>query len=350
MGIRGKFIIVITVIGLFMIGVSWTIVSRSQNELIETDALRIAEIVSTQVVADRSIYTGKVVGKLTGEGFGAAEKSEEQKGFIMLPAQFVRAVSKVVAEKAGDLYQYTLKSKWNLNKEQGLSDDFDKWGWSELEVQDKAFASTPTEKGYPWKPAYRFTTDAKGNRMLSYMRADPAAAAACVTCHNNYEKRPDILEYRKLTGVEQSKEWKLHSLMGAIRVDIPLSEVAKTAESGRKILTSGMLGTFGVGFLALLGLIFVSIIKPVEKSVSQVEEFTKKVDDVISCNRKLMNASEKQTQAIKKGDNAIDLNEVKNIANQNAMDVEESAVYCRELDSSFKSLKATLLKILGKGE
>ena len=178
MGIRGRFLLVTVLIALTVGGSSYWILERSNQELLELNAVRIADIVTSQVAADRAEYSANVVGKLKKEGTGSAVDSPERQGYVQLPAQFARAVSQRVAAQAGDLYSYSLLSEWNLHEDQGLKDDFDRWAWRQLMEQDAAFqaAGPPDERlGYPWKPVYRFET-AGGAPVLRYLRADPASA------------------------------------------------------------------------------------------------------------------------------------------------------------------------------
>jgi hypothetical protein len=54
---------------------------------------------------------------------------------------------------------------------------------------------TPGSGDYSWKPVYRFEAH-NGAPVLSYMRADPAAAESCVSCHNQYEQQAEIIAMR----------------------------------------------------------------------------------------------------------------------------------------------------------
>ncbi len=218
MGIHAKFFLLVMGIGAFLAGSAYWILEGAHEDLIGEEAVRIAEIVSMQVVADRAEYTANLVGKLKREGTGGARDSHSKPGYIPLPAQFVRNVSERVKAKAGGLYSYSLVSGWNLNEQQGLKDDFDRWAWGRLLEQEKEFQRSGTARGnegFPWRAVHRFET-VQGKRTLVYMRADPASAPACVSCHNQYEKRPDVAAMRARDGVAAGKQWQLHQLMGGI--------------------------------------------------------------------------------------------------------------------------------------
>src|SRR5204863_6268690 len=113
---------------------------------------------------------------------------------------------------------------WNLEPTQGLNDDFQRWAWSELEAQDAANPSAPLD----WRPAWRFEM-LDGIRTLRYMRADPAASAACITCHNQLEARPETIGARAAAGIAPGRQWSLHQLLGAIEVQIPVDRVEALA-------------------------------------------------------------------------------------------------------------------------
>lgn len=360
MGIRGRFILVTALIA-FSVGLaSYVMLEKSNSELLEMSAVRIADIVSAQVVADRAEYTANVVGKLKSDGLGASREAGAQTGFVQLPAQFVRNVSKRVAAVAGDLYSYALVSEWNLNEDQGLASEFDQWAWGQLAEQNDAFVQsgvTPGSGGYSWKPVYRFESQ-NGAPVLSYMRADPAAAESCVSCHNQYEEQAEIIAMRNSAGVSPGKQWKLHELMGAIRVNVPVNEVAVAAQQARNSLLAGLAAVFTTGFLLLFGLIQQTVIKPVVASVREVEGFADNVDSVVGCNQSLVISADTQQQACNSAlsslesgvddgrDMAASLRALAETANENAKSAVDSAVHCNELDESFTSLKGRLQRML----
>ena len=196
------------------------------------------------------------------------------------------------------------------------------------------------------------------------MRADPAAAAACVSCHNGYEKRPEVMAMREAQGVAPGKQWELHELMGAIRVEVPVDEVAAAAAAGRNRMLAGIAAIFVLGFGGLFVMISKTVINPVESSVHQVEGFSNKVASVVGCSKDLVFAADDQQKACRqtissvgKGDTSQDsedpqiaasLQSLANAANDNAMKAEESAMYCNDLDESFEDLKSRLQQILGR--
>jgi diguanylate cyclase (GGDEF)-like protein len=197
---------------------------ESQRRIIEHEAVKIAEVVARQALASRSVYTAQVADKLARDGFGPDLDSIRKRGHVPLPAQFLKLVGHAASLNSADLYRYHPLSKWNLELTQGLNDDFQRWAWYQLELQDQDEPKGPID----WKPVWRFETVA-GQRTLRYMRADPASSLSCVNCHNQYESRADMAALRKDAGVEPGKRWKQHQLLGAIEVDIPVNRIEEIA-------------------------------------------------------------------------------------------------------------------------
>ncbi len=191
-------------------------------------ALSVAKVVDTLIRSTRAKYTKNVVSKLKKDGTGAAVNAAALKGFAPLPAQFVRAIAFDVAikqKKSGeDQFALFLRSRWNLNTEQGIQDDFEKAGWQFLvRQQEEALKGGKALKNIKWKPFVRVET-LNGNQVLRYFSADPGSAIACVKCHNAQEKKPEVQQRRKAQGVEVGKTFRMHELMGALSINVPLSE------------------------------------------------------------------------------------------------------------------------------
>ena len=262
MGLRKRFFILFSVMLVVVGVVLFTVSSRSHQTLVEEEALRLSELITSQVLAERLAYS-KIVEKLEADGKGASQYSHGNKGDIPLPAQYIRSVSQHVGEKT-DLYKYNLISKWNINKEQGLQEDFDNWAWERLLSQEKKFKSESgtLSQAFPWKPISRVEME-NGRKVLKVMTADPAASPSCVSCHNKLEKTQEVIDYRISQGEKAQKEWKLHDLMGAIKVKVPLDAVAaRTLHVQRDSIVSlsvMLLICFGI----LVSLFYVKVINPI---------------------------------------------------------------------------------------
>jgi diguanylate cyclase (GGDEF)-like protein len=133
----------------------------------------------------------------------------------------------------------------------GLASDFQKWAWAQLEKQDQA----DPKGAVAWQPIWRFETVNAVNTLL-YLRADPAAAENCVACHNGLEQSPEIVERRRTSGVPTNKQWKLHQLMGAIQVEIPLDKVGLIVASQTRQTLLWIMAVLGVGLFIATWFVF----------------------------------------------------------------------------------------------
>ena len=196
----------------------------AQRRIIEHEAVKIAEVVARQALAARSVYTAAVADKLKRDGYGPDIASDKRRGHVPLPAQFLKMVGHEASRHSAGLYSYRPLSKWNLEPNQGLRDEFQRWAWNELEQQDRSKPSGPID----WQAVWRFEKVGDA-RTLRYMRADPASSASCVNCHNQFETRRETVAYRTITGVPTGKQWRQHQLLGAIEVDIPVDRIEEIA-------------------------------------------------------------------------------------------------------------------------
>lgn len=205
-------------------GTTFFVMISSQQRIIEHEAVKIAEVISHQALAARTVYTAAVADKLTREGSGPDADSVHKRGHVPLPAQFLKLVGHEASQTSTGLYRYRPLSKWNLEPTQGLTDGFQQWAWRQLEAQDRADPAGPIA----WQPAWRIETIGDV-RTLRYMRADAAASPSCVACHNRYEARAETIALRRAAGVPLGKRWKQHQLLGAIEVNIPVDRVEAIA-------------------------------------------------------------------------------------------------------------------------
>lgn len=219
---------VAVLIGVFALacGGGYLVVRHAVNNTIERRALAVAEIVASQATAARSVYAREIAGKLSKEGFGPNVDSASMPGHVPIPAQFLKLVGRASSENSDRLYQYKPVSRWNLEASQGLTDDFLRSAWPQLEAQDRLQPNTRIE----WKAVSRFEL-ANGQRVLRYLSADPASQQNCAACHRAYEKRPEILARRVADGVPAGKQWQQHQLLGALSITIPLDKAHQLAGS-----------------------------------------------------------------------------------------------------------------------
>jgi diguanylate cyclase (GGDEF)-like protein len=214
----GALLILVGVAGFFL-------VKESKNEIIQQQALTVAEIVARHASAVRSVYSEDVVNKLKKDGTGSADINfHETAGNVPLPAQFTRSISSKAFDDSDGLYKYRLISKWNIAKGQGLTTEFLKSAWDKLEQQNLKKPSKPIE----WQSSHEIL-NLKGKQTLLYMKADPAVSESCVACHNAYELTEEIKQRRVEQGIAPGKQWEKHQLMGAFFVEIPLSGIQSAA-------------------------------------------------------------------------------------------------------------------------
>ena len=167
-------------------------------------------------------------------------------GFVPIPAQFLKMIGESSSANTSDLFHYKPVSKWNLEPKQGISDEFLAWAWPQLEKQDKQEPA----KQIDWIPVWRFEIQ-NGKKVLRYLRADPASQHSCVDCHNIYESDPEIVARRVAQGVKPGKQWKLHQLLGALSITIPLDRVEHVAAKQIRVTTLLFSGIFLASFFLL---------------------------------------------------------------------------------------------------
>lgn len=235
------FAAIILVVG----GINYATMLWSQDRIMQHEALRVAEVVTHQALSSRSVYATAVADKLRQDGFGASESYHGLKGFVPIPAQYLRYVAEEVRNTNAGVYSYQPLSKWNLAPDQGLADEFQRWAWQQLELQDQAEPGGPIA----WQPVWQFA-GVDGVRTLRYISADGANAANCIECHSIHERRTDIVERRLAQGVEPGKQWRLYQLMGALEVNIPMDRIEALAASQANLTLATVLSTSLGGMLA----------------------------------------------------------------------------------------------------
>ena len=199
---RNRLIISISAL-LILVGVAgYFLVMKSQHDIIEQQAKTVAEVVVKHAGAVRSVYSESIVDKLKTDGTGFADVNFHGiSGAIPLPTQFLNDVADRASADSDDLYKYQAVSKWNLALGQGLTTDFLRSAWEELEQQDR---NNPNE-AIDWRASHQ-VLEKDGNQSLYYLKADPAVDESCVSCHNAYEVTPDIMARRTQQGVTPGKQ------------------------------------------------------------------------------------------------------------------------------------------------
>lgn len=232
-----------------LVGISgYLLMVNQENIIIKNQSVSVAEIVARQASAARSVYSKDVLGKVKADKMGFSDRDYHNKtGALPIPAQFLKDMAIRASEDSEGLYKYRAVSKWNLANNQDLNNDFLKSAWAELELQDQA----NPKQAIDWKPIYK-VQKFEGQETLLYLRADPASHASCVSCHNDYEKRPNIMARRVSQNIQAGKTWQQHQLLGAIFVQIPVEsmQIAASSQSKWTILWILSVLILGLGALA----------------------------------------------------------------------------------------------------
>lgn len=206
------------------LSVSQAVETATRQKQLNGD-FKTAQAIYILVHEARTQYSKMVVQKLEKDGTGASIDHLTKKGYVPLPNQFVRHVAEAFSNQTSNkgenkVFEYFLRSRWNLNPGQGIRDDFEKAGWEYLVFQQKEAEKAGIKyKDIKWKPFQR-VEEVSGEKVLRFFGADPASAMACVTCHNAWERKPEIISLREREGIESKKVFKMHELMGAISINV----------------------------------------------------------------------------------------------------------------------------------
>jgi len=229
---------------------AFIVIKDTTEFFIQKQAEDVASIVGTFAKTARSVYAQDVISKLKRDGFGAVVDSNVHKGYVPIPAQFLKLLGKSTADNTADLFQYRPVSRWNIEPTQGLSTDFLLWAWPQLEAQDIEAPTAPID----WQPVFRIEKDGEAN-VMRYLTADPATSESCVACHNAYEHSPDVIKMRERAGVPAGKQWEQHQLLGALEITIPLNVIEARAPEQLNRATMWILVML-TGVLVLIGIVY----------------------------------------------------------------------------------------------
>ena len=94
------------------------------------------------------------------------------------------------------------------------------------------------------------------------LSADVANVKACVTCHNEHEKRLD-----------RGKQFELNDVMGGLVISLPMAHEFATARSNATKLTIGLFAAFAV----LLVLQWLVVNRPLVNSLGELERAAERI-------------------------------------------------------------------------
>jgi len=156
----------------------------------------VADMLIAVMVADRTVYTTKVVNRLTKEKVITADEHFDDKKTLPLPAQMFRFGAELAADKT-DKFSYSLLSLWPVNKQNAPRTDVEKAGL-EFVAKDKDAKYTAKET-------------LGGKKYFTAVYADVAVAPVCVSCHNAHKDSPRT-------------DFKLGDVLGGVVIRIPMTE------------------------------------------------------------------------------------------------------------------------------
>lgn len=156
---------------------------------------RMADTIHSILEADRTVYTQKVVNRLTLDEkvIKASEHWQEDRALV-LPAQMFRMGAELVNEKELGV-SYALISQWAINKKNLPRTEGEKLGM-------QALLKAQTQPFYTEE-------ELAGKRYFTAVYADNAVAEACIQCHNAHQDSP-------------RSDFKKGDVMGAVVIRIAL--------------------------------------------------------------------------------------------------------------------------------
>jgi hypothetical protein len=168
---------------------------QASSEAAGVSAQKMADALHAVMEADRTVYTRKVVNRLTIDDkvITASEHWQDDKA-LPLPAQMFRMGAEMVTEKNLG-FTYSLLSIWPVNKQNKPK--------TKIEQEGLKFVADNPEKNFYGEEKLGNTT------YYTAVYADKAVAPACINCHNQHKDSP-------------RSDFKLGETMGGVVIRIPL--------------------------------------------------------------------------------------------------------------------------------
>lgn len=220
-------------------------INKLQYEQAIAQARKMALAVSNQIQATRAVYAKYVIDNLQDDGLPIKPKANFQStpGGIPLPATFVHLTSDFVNESNNGMYMVDLMSVDPVNE-----------------------AHAPVEGSFAY---YALATMTEGTVIRDQLNRDTntytavtpdyASAKACVSCHNKLQVHTRTIQ--------------LGDVLGGLVTKIPLDRVLAGAPIKAIMLALGVL----VAFVALLGLQWVFVNRPLRQSITELEQVADRV-------------------------------------------------------------------------
>lgn len=160
----------------------------------QVDIKRVSDAINQVVMANRSVYTRHVAGRLALDNnfIKISENWEEQKA-LPVPSQLLHlGAGDVMNTSRGDIH-YSLKSLWAINKSHFPDETHEREGLIYL-------LKNPGKNYYKW-------VQVDSEKYFLGIYPDVAVEQACVGCHNGHSESP-------------KRDFKKGDLMGALVVRV----------------------------------------------------------------------------------------------------------------------------------
>jgi len=236
-------------------------VSRLQSELVNSTAIRTAELYSIALIQFRTLYTSEVVEKARKHGLEITHDYVTRDNAIPLPATLSmilgEQIGKFTAGASSQLYS-PYPFPWRKIELNTSLEEFDKKAWE--------FLSENPDKQY-----YQFTQES-GRAILYYATAD-LMQPDCVACHNSHPDSPKT-------------DWKVGDVRGVLEVSLPL-DVIISETSGDLRTTILAYVSVGLGLVIVIGIVIIRLYRHSEELEQKVAERTEDLESEVAQRQKM---------------------------------------------------------------
>jgi len=223
-------------------------VSRLQSELINSTAIRTAELYSIALTQFRTLYTSEVVEKARKHGLVITHDYATNENAIPLPA----TLSMILGEQIGNftagassqLYS-PYPFPWRKTEQDSLLDEFEKKAWE--------FLSENPDQQY-----YQFTQ--VGNKAILYYATADLMRPDCVACHNSHPDSPKT-------------DWKVGDVRGVLEVSLPLDVITSQTSADLRTTIIAYVSV-GLGLALAIGIVIIRLYRHSEELEQRVAERT----------------------------------------------------------------------------
>ena len=224
-----------------------------QSGMIESTALRTAQIYSTALSQFRTLYTSEVVNKASMHGLEVTHNYASRDDAIPLPATLSMLLGEEIGKQTSGATSYLYSPyPFRVRENSLLLGEFNSHAWEFLTAN-------------PQKHYYEF--EKKGeNPNLLYATAD-IMRPQCVACHNSHPDSPKT-------------DWKTGDVRGLLVISLPLDTIyAETKDELRK--TSLSYAGVGIGIAAFLAIVIIRLGRQSEELSRRVKERTADLESEI---------------------------------------------------------------------